>query len=257
MEFNMHHVRIAIFVFLCFFYCTEAASAFLSDNKLEFSALVGPTWPHPATGHINISQYERDTLIMQRVGDAAVFRFGVGYHVPTLFFENRNVLNDFLVELNWYVTTRATVKGVVWQSGESLFTNYAFKSQLSSNRLMLDIRPALLTKYKTSIYPIFGIGAAWVRMTYSESVLNNSVNPQSFISVNPNTTTQFAYDLGVGLRYPVAKNCKLLVEYLYTNLRHSVASSQSNSVLSNATLMSPPQFSFSNQSLMFGASWTV
>lgn len=253
----MRYLKFGIFIFYLIFYCTEVISAVLSDNKLEFSGLVGPTWPHVGTGHINVSQYERDTLITQHVGSAAVFRLGVGYHALASVFENRDVFNDFLIELNWYVTTRAIVEGKVWQSGEAIFTNYAFKSQLSSNRLMIDTRPTFVNVRKIAIYPIVGVGAAWVRMTYNESILNSSVSSQSYISLNPNTTTQVAYDLGVGLRYPVFKNCKILVEYLYTNLHHAKASTQSNSTLSNATFISPPQFSFSNQSLMFGASWTV
>src|SRR3990167_4430153 len=178
------------------------ASSFPLENlkDMELSIGVGPAWMHTDNTRSVISSYETDSVLVSHVTKSALWKVGLGYH----FFENklaqRRFFNDLLLQLNLY-RSEQTIRGNVWQYQYSQFNNYRFGVPLNSVRLMLDVKPSLLTYYHVSLYPIVGLGVAWNKLSYRENIQSGSgVTADSRLFLGVNNDSQFAYDFGAGLR---------------------------------------------------------
>jgi opacity protein-like surface antigen len=120
------------------------------------------------------------------------------------------------MELNLYQSSE-TARGSVWQFQKPAFNNYSFSTPVSSTRLIFDIKPGLFTRYYLT-HPILGIGKAWNKVSYRESVTGAGVPPKSYNSLGSATQSNFACDLGVGVSLKMAGNLYATLEYIYSNL---------------------------------------
>jgi opacity protein-like surface antigen len=224
-----------------------------SNKNLEFSAAVGPNWAHTPSTYLVVSPFETDSVLKNNISNSATWKLGVGYHFFADQLQQRSFFNDFLVELNFYQSW-ATINGNVWQYQLPQFNNFTFKAPLTSYRLMLDVKPGLFTVSRISLYPILGIGNSWNDIAYNETVTGTGVPAGSNYLLGRSTNTNFAYDLGVGLRADITEHISASLEYLYSNLGNISPSSTSKN--SNA-IISAPTFDVYNQSLLLGISWKI
>lgn len=243
-------ISLAIGLFNTAFAQTQPSSSLW---QIEFG--FGPSWYHANSAHTQVTSIERDADKVHSVASTPVYKLGAGYHLFNTTFSKRHFLNDLLLELNWYYS-KGSINGAVWQYDNAEFNNYSFRTPFTSNRIMLDIKPSLFTFHHLTPYPILGAGMAWTRIAYREAITNPAIPADSFIDLKPATKTQFAYDLGFGLRYPVDHHLSVFMEYLYTNLNNLTPSKRSNSSNSAVTILKAPSFSTYNQSLLFGFNWT-
>ncbi|MDR3477857.1 MAG: outer membrane beta-barrel protein [Gammaproteobacteria bacterium] len=224
-----------------------------SLKNVEISAAVGPSWANTSSTHLVVSPYETDSVLKSSVSNHPLWKLGVGYHFFVEQLQQRRFLNDLLVELNLYQSS-ATVKGSVWQYQFPQFNNYRFSNPITSTRLMVDAKPGLFTQNHISLYPILGIGAVWNDVTYSETVTGAGVAPNTRYSLNGTNNSNFAYDLGAGVRVDVTKHLSASLEYLYTHL----GSMSSSRVSKNGdALQSAPTFNVYNQGVLLGVSWKI
>lgn len=226
------------------------------DDHLQFDGAIGPTWYHANTGHVVVSPIERDSSLLNGTASTAIYRLGMGYRLSDGEQPLPGYIKDILFQLNWYFST-TTFKGVVWQSGESIFNNYTFRAPITNNRAMLDVKLSILTLHQLSLYPILGIGPEWTQFAYHERVASTDVSANSFVSLNPKTQVNMAYDLGFGGRYALGKHLGVTAEYIFTMLSTVKPSTTRASSLSNVTIVQEPSFSIYDQSLLFGVGWVV
>ncbi len=230
------------------------ANVIQSLNHFQVDFAAGPTWYRSSVGHVQVTQNEQDSSVVNSVSSSATYRAGVGYHLLSDRLASRKYFNDLLLQLNWY-TNRAAIKGDVWQSGLSNLDNYTFRAPISSNRWMLDVKPGLFTFRRFSPYPILGVGVARTQFAYYERPSNSNVNADSFVNLKARMNTQFAYDYGFGLQYAITQHLAATAEYIHTNMSNLSPSKQNGSAGSSVTVQNAPRFSVYSQNLLFGLSW--
>ncbi len=247
---------LALFFLSCSVSAATPPAAPAKLKNMEISAAGGPAWIYTNNTKIIMSPSETDSVqvnqtssggtanLYQKKFNGSLWKIGVGYHFFAEKLKNRTVLNDLLVELNLYGSS-TTINGNVWQFQNAALNNFSFGAPITSTRLMLDVKPLLFNLDPFEIYPILGIGAAWNTISFQEVVIAGSgVVPTSF---NKNTNTNFAYDLGTGVRIGLTTHLTAALEYLYTNLG-SISPT-------NAGVVSPPTFKVDSQSLLLGLNW--
>jgi opacity protein-like surface antigen len=252
--------RIAIMSFILFIlpFCAHAQAYYknLSSplpnylRNAEVSFGVGPTFYRVNKGHIQVSQYERDTSDPTHIATTAVYRLGFGYYIFQNWFTPDSFFNSLLAELNLY-HSNMNIKGNVYQSGQLDLQNYTFHAPFSSTSLMLDFKPGFLTYGNFSPYAILGLGVGWNQIYYREAVASPDVPADSFISLTSRTKQDFTYDLGLGVRYPFTKNISGSLEYIYNHLGNATPNSTSGSSASRTNIQIPPTFTLYNQSIFF------
>lgn len=241
--------RICFFPLFLLSFVTPAF-AHQSSNNFEISVAGGANWMQANNSSYVISPYETDRLVVNHIANNAVWKAGVGYHFFAEKLKQQTFLDDLLLELNYYHSS-ATMRGNVWQYQLPQFNNYSFAAPITSNRLMLDVKPNLFTCYHFSPYAIFGAGITWNKMSYTEAATGIDVDPASSAALKNQTTTHAAYDLGAGVRFDLNSHFGVFAEYLYTNLGHaSPSSTPKNTVM----MVSSPKFSVRSQAVLFGVS---
>jgi opacity protein-like surface antigen len=246
--------------YLCFLIYFLPYSAFAANfwvtnslNNFELSAAVGPNWAQTSSTHLVVSPYETDSVLVNNISNYAFWKIGVGYHFFTEKLQQRSFFNDLLVELNLYQSW-FTVTGDVWQYQLPQFNNFTFKAPITSTRLMLDVKPTLITVRHISFYPILGVGNSWNNVAYNEVVSGQDVPDGSNYLLNTSANSNFAFDVGVGLRADFNEHISASVEYLYTNLGNVTSTGTSKN---SDPIIATPTFNIYNQGLLLGLSWKL
>lgn len=236
--------------------CTQAGTMGFSTgprDNLELSIEGGVNWYHVPDAHLVISAYETDIDKINSAQAKAAWKIGAGYHFFDDFLQDWHYLNRLLVELNFYQTW-STITGNVWQYESEEFNNYAFRSPVTSTRLMVDLKPQLFEWSNFSPYAIVGLGAAFNTLSYDENILAADIDPDSVLSLEKHTSAQVAADLGAGVRVAFTDYISATAEYIYAFLNHgSPAAGPTRGVL----LASPPRFSLQSHNILIGISVTV
>lgn len=227
---------------LTFLFLATDANAMV--KHAEISAAGGIAWYQKHDTHLMISSFETDNIKVSQSTTHGAWKVGLGYPLleDTLPYFNRLLLN-----LNIYQTS-TTLRGVVWQYGQSQFDNYDFKAPTKSTRLMLDLKPSFFTWQSTEPYVILGIGAAWNSLAYREAVAATDININSILLLSKRTTSYLAWDFGAGYKIALTNHLSASVEYIYAILGHSSPAHDPGGVL----LAVVPKFSLQNQSLLLG-----
>lgn len=221
-----------------------------TNHKFEVSAAGGPNWYSIPNTHVVISPSETDSDHINQIANNVAWKLGIGYFLFEDYLQQRNYLNQLLLEMNVY-KTNATARGNVWQYQLQEFNNYQFSAPISSTRLMFDVKPTLFNYESVAPYVILGIGAAWNTVSYHEKVTGADVDPSSPLSLSNDTSTQLAWDIGAGARVALADNLSLTLEYIYAFLGNG---SPSNVGGPGISLKNSPSFSLKTQSVLLGLS---
>ena len=219
-------------------------------SHFELSGALGASWYQARNSHLQITAEERDTDVVSRATSSMLYSAGIGYRASSNALARRSYLTGLLVQLNYYYGT-SSIKGDAWQYESSDVINYTFKAPIKTSRLMLELRPDLFVYKGYTPYGIFGAGAAWSKMSYSESPIG-SADPLGATLLQNAMNTTVAYDLGVGLSKSVTPNITVGIEYLYTALG---TLSPSVNATSAQTIVAAPSFPTQNQSVIARLSW--
>jgi opacity protein-like surface antigen len=224
--------------------------AYAIPANLDVSAAVGPSWYDTNNSHMQVTSDENDTMRVSGASGAATYRVGMGYHFFATQLATRKFINDFLVQLNYY-HGNTTINGQVMEFGSDCCVNYGFKAPVTSDRLMVDVKPSLFTVWHISPYVVAGAGVTWNQMSLSESPYGALFAPGT-VKLPNDTDQNVAYDLGVGIRADISKNLSASIEYLSTHLGNAEPSSSSST---QQTILSAPDFPIFVQSILFGLNW--
>ncbi|AHE66864.1 outer membrane protein [Legionella oakridgensis] len=243
---------------LCAMICIFCQHAFASSidksvrEKLQFSFAGGGSWLQTSKNNqLVISDYETDSLHNLHVARSSLWKGGVGYPILMERLQNRQLLNQLLLEVNVYYTS-TTIYGDVWQYKLPQFNNYSFNAPFTSTRVMLEAKPNLFTYQYISPYAIFGVGMAWNDLTYRERVTGAGIDPLSYLPLQEKQNHKIAYDLGFGMQVKISNRLSVMLEYLYTYLG-SVSASYARA--NDVALQTPPVFTFHSQNIMAGIRW--
>jgi opacity protein-like surface antigen len=212
----------------------------------QVSAAGGPSWYNTSDTHMVISSFETDKNIVNQTTVHGSWKIGLNYSLFEEHLKQNKYLNEVLFGLNVYQTS-TSLSGMTWQYELPEFNNYHFKAPVTSTRLMLDLRPSFFIWRATTSYAILGAGVTWNKVSYSETTTAD-VNPNTALSLSSHTTSQAAFDLGLGCKMALTPHLNVSIEYLYAFLGHGSPMSKSNGV----QLETAPRFSLQNQSLLFG-----
>lgn len=221
-------------------------------KRLSFSIAAGPSWTQVKDTHLVISPYETDSLKSSHASANTTWKVGAGYQL-CISQKQRSFLNTLLIELNFYHTP-TTIKGDVWQYQLPQFNNYRFRAPITSNRLLLDLKPQLFSYQLFSLYAVLGAGVAFNTASYSEVVTGAGVDTTSYELLGKKTKTNATYELGAGISAEITKHLNIFVEYIYANLGNATSSSTPQN---DTALMTAPTFAIHNQAVFFGFHWNT
>jgi opacity protein-like surface antigen len=225
--------------------------AFDSKN-LDFSLAVGSSWYSSKDSYTQPTAYETDTNHITKTQQTTTYRLGVGYHLFSDKLNGRKFFNDLFAQLN-FSRGNTQVTGEVYAFGASGFNNFSFKAPVSVTELMLDLKPSIVTYKNIALYAIAGTGVVWKQMSFTQTPV--SAEYASLAIDLPNvTTTNAAYELGLGVKADISQRLNVSFEYLSDYLGNTVSNSNSNSTQS---VVSAPNFLLNSQSLLLGINWRV
>lgn len=225
---------------------TSPLPSYLKNAEVSIGA--GPTFYRVNKGHVQISDYERDTSDPGNITTTGIYRIGAGYYLFKNYFTADSFFNSLLAELNLY-HSNIVIKGLVNQDGQIDLQNYRFHAPFTSTSLMLDFKPGFLAYGKLSPYAIIGLGVAWNQMNYQEYVLSEDVPADSFVALASRTKQDFTYDLGLGARYEINQHYSCSLEYIYNHLGNATPNSTNASSASAVNILIPPTFTLYTQSV--------
>lgn len=219
-------------------------------NNVEVSAAVGQSWLRSGNTNMTYATTQEDTDAVTSVSNSVAWQVGIGYSLFKEQLSQRTFFNRLLIELNLY-QTNGTLTGDVWVNQNPADNNdYTFRAPVTSTRLMLDIKPNLMTWHGVSAYPIMGLGMAWNKIAYYETPVNPG--DVSYFSLGTHTTSHFASEIGAGVSANITDHLRATIEYLYVNLGDATPANTSSTFINPDT---PPTFSLHDQSLTAGLSW--
>lgn len=243
------------YLFILLFLITPIQVGYSKNNEeffaaalkhLQFSVAGGPSWYNTSNTHMVISSLERDKNIVTQATGHGSWKIGLNYSLFEEHLKQNNYLKEVLFGLNAYQSS-TSLNGMTWQYELPQFNNYHFKAAVTNKRLMLDLRPSFFIWRATTSYAILGAGVTWNNVSYSETT-TTAVNPNTALSLKKNTTSQAAFDLGLGCKMALTPHLNISMEYLYAFLGDGSPMSKAK----GAQVAKAPSFSLQNQSLLFG-----
>ena len=217
-------------------------------KDLDLSIAVGPSWYKASNGYVQPYPTETDLDHVDHVTKSTSYQIGIGYHLFAEQLANRQFFNDFLIQLNASQSS-ATIKGDVWDAGNPSMQYQSFKAPFTTTRLMVDIKPSLVSYMNTMFYPIAGLGIAWNRLSYTETQTTSYIGA---VDAPAHTSKNLVYDLGLGLSSKITENMRVTVEYISTHLGRMAPCDYSTS---EQTVSSMPNFPVQTTTVLFGLSW--
>lgn len=230
-----------------------ATSAFAATtpswlDNVEVSTSLGRSWLQSDNGTLTIDSQTTDSDHVNSVANNVAWKIGVGYSLFKEQLSQRTYFNALLVELNLYQNS-GSLTGDVLINDQPGVIDYTFRAPVTSTRLMIDLKPSLLTWHGISPYPILGLGVAWNKIAYYETASSPSGTPYT---LNASTSSQFASEVGFGIRTKINEHLNATLEYLYANLGNATPSGTSSTY---ENPQSPSTFGLRDQSLSAGLNW--
>jgi opacity protein-like surface antigen len=222
--------------------------SYLQDAEVAVG--IGPAFYRVNKGHIIVTRAESDTLDPGNIPVRAEYRIGAGYYIFKHYFTPDSFFTSLLAELNLYHSS-IVIKGVVLQDGQSDLDNYTFRAPFNSTALMLDFKPGFLPYKNFSPYAILGLGVAWNQIAYRDSPSESDIPNDSFIALATRTKQDFAYDLGLGIRYAIDKHYSCSLEYIYSHLGNAQPNSTPALSESAVNILITPTFTLYTQTVLF------
>lgn len=135
-------------------------------------------------------------------------------------FETGSVwLPAYSVGLYYQHFFESNIGNQILQYSMPTFTNYNFEWNLSSEVFLLGFKLNLLKLQRLMPYVLVGMGFAINKSTgYGESPLPGLTDSRVSPAYQATVQTQFAYNLGLGLDYRLARSWLIAAEYQFQNL---------------------------------------
>lgn len=227
-------------------------------NHFEVIGALGIGKFNAGNSNLGVTSSETDRLQQSNRSnwDALGAQLGVGY-IFNLGCDQPQCSDDlrwftaFEPELNVYSLAGADIKGNVLRFGNPNFDDLTFDIPIRSTRLMLDGALTIAEQQQASIYAIAGIGEAWNRLSFSDTV-RSAPCPEQRLSLNSNTRTHFVWEVGAGAAYAFNDSVGLSLEYLYTHFGKMKLSGAGNTGTITAPVIVPPSFNLSAQTVLLG-----
>ncbi len=213
---------------------------FFSDNipvNFEIIGGLGGAQVNAGNSELGVTQSETDKLVQTntnawnswigQVGLGFIYYFGS----PLRYSEQIQWFPSLEPELNLKQLSNNNITGNVWRFNSPAFNDLTFNTSLSSTRLMADAALTIASYKQFSIYAIGGIGNAWNRLDYSD--IDNAGSgsgdaggscPDQRLRLDQHTSTNFAWETGVGLTYAINQRIGISIEYQYVNLGNPTTS---------------------------------
>jgi opacity protein-like surface antigen len=124
---------------------------------------------------------------------------------------------NYQVGLAYNYVSPYTLKGQIQQFSESQFTGFDYQYQVQSQQLFLESKLLLNATRHVHPYVSLGLGSAFNKSyDFSWTPLDSRAagDPGTFAD---HSSTQFAYNLGLGVDFDVAKNVRVGAGYRFAN----------------------------------------
>ena len=212
------------------------------------------------SSQLGVTSSETDKLVQTNTNSWDTFagQLGVGYVYyfrDALQYSNKvQWFPSIEPELNGYYLASNSIKGNVLRFNSSNFNQLTYDIPIHSTRLMLDAALTVVSWKRLSLYALGGIGNAWNRISYSDTENSSSDNdcPDQRVSLSSNTSSNFAWEAGLGLIYAFNDRFGLSLEYLYTDLGTARTSASGNSGTITAPMLTSVHFNLRAQSALLG-----
>lgn len=223
-----------------------------NSSSKEFSVLLGGSYiPNAINGQtLQLLPYEigsyADTFRNQSSGNAFTWGLEALYRFPlkNAFFETMGA------GLQFFQITHLNQTGDVLQFGMPEFKNYTYRLGLNNIRFLANV--------SLNLHPVFyqimpfveaGIGGARTQISYESRPISPVVDP--IFTLSNHASWNFAYQAGVGLKYPINTHLMASLRYLYANMGHA----ESSLIGSSTNLASPLIANMSTQNFVLGLTY--
>jgi len=231
-----------------------------SYNHFEVIGAGGIAKLDAGNGTLGVTSSEKDSLVQTNSNNwnTQAAQLGVGYIYyfghATPYSENAQWFTSIEPQVNLYYLASNSINGYVSRFQNPSYSGISFDIPLHSTRLMLDAALTAVSWRRLSLYGIAGIGEAWNRISYSDSVNNNAGSscPNQRVSLGSNTNTNFVWEAGLGLNFEASQRVGVSLEYLYTHLGTVKASGGGNEGSVTSPVISSPSFNLKSQTALLG-----
>lgn len=159
----------------------------------------------------NVDQYVPNSSLLS----SPVFSLDGGYRLLTAY----KFPYAFSVGLRYrYVSLNSLEGDVIEESNSSLFNNYTYKVSFSSNVVTAIGKMDLVRWGNFAPYVVGGVGVARNNAENYSETAKPGVTPRVSPAFDSRSSTDFAYEAGVGVDYYVKKAIILSTSYDYLNL---------------------------------------
>jgi opacity protein-like surface antigen len=233
-----------------------ASAPINSVDKFEIIGGLGIAKLRAGNAELAVTRSETDRLKQTNANsfNTTATQLGVGY---VHYFVNTQQYPDQILwftsiepELNFYTLTGGSIKGNVWRFGNSNFNQLSYEIPVRSMRLMLDAALTVASYNQLSLYGIAGIGNAWNRISYKDQDGSSDSCANQNLSLDGNTSSHFAWEVGAGLTYEFNQHIGLSIEYLYTYLGTVKTSARGNTGNISVPIAAPARFNLKPQTAL-------
>lgn len=186
-------------------FVTAGGGAQWSQSKSSMTVHNGSQYPYPQ----NV-----DLFTVQDHSTGGMFFLSAGHR-----WERDNTwLSAYSLGLYYQYLFNHNINGTITQYSDPEFLNYSYQWGNSSNLILISNKLNIYQVKKWSPYVSLGLGVALNRSgTYTETAYTN-VTPRYSPDYASSTSSNFAYQLGLGIDYQATPSWILGLGYLYQNL---------------------------------------
>lgn len=244
--------KISTTFFLSVGICAASSNAFATGAQLN--VYYGQVRSSTDNGRLFVDQYSISPLIGDHEKNDMTFGLGAAFSVrPSFLIRDYSRIISFEslsigIDAYQFDTSR---KGKVLVNGEPQFANYKYEMHILSRRALLDGQLNFnIFEYGWIIFAQAGAGEAWNNIAYHDTPMPGIGG--NGLRLPDKTTGHFAYDLGGGIKFPLAKNLQISARYLYSNLGTMKSSTNGNFFIDE-----PIKVKLTAQSILLGLTYIV
>lgn len=238
-------------------YKNEISIAATDPNHFELIAAAGIMQLNAGHSFIGITTNETDELIQTNDNrwNTWVGQLGIGF---VNFFPNKLAFSPLTQwfpswepQVNFYYSPNY-VEGDIYRFSDPAFNEFNFKTSIISSRLMLDAALTVVSRNAFSAFVIGGIGDAWSRVKYRDSMSASDPCDLIGLSVGDKDQSNFVWEVGTGLAYAFNDRINLSLEYLYTDFGSLKLSRSFNNTTLTRPQIAPSSFNLHSQAVLLG-----
>jgi outer membrane autotransporter protein len=208
-------------------------------------------------GQLGVTANEIDRLVQtnQNQWNSWGAQLGLGY---VYYIGNAKKLSS---EVQWFPMIEPEINlyysdyqsnGQVYRYNSVAFNDLTYEMPVPSTRVMLDLAVTVVSWCRFSTYAIGGIGNAWNRVSYSDSVNSGDTCDLQTLNLHSRTNSNFAWELGAGVNYAFNDCIGVSAEYLYTDFGKLKTPGSGNTGDITSPNISPASFNLHTQGVLVG-----